>query len=72
MTIWIDPTLSVADRIQIEQILSHRANEIAVVLDEYRKDGHRIESVEHALTREITRLRGLAMRVLPRNPEDEG
>lgn len=56
---------------QIAEILKRRANEIAGFADEYRRDPKHHGSVELALSREIDRLRRLAERVSPAEPEDE-
>ncbi len=63
--------LSAPERRQIEEVLDRRANEIALYLDEYRKDGKHFGSVELALSREIERLRRLADRVNPQPEDDE-
>lgn len=63
--------LSPSERAQIAQILSRRANEIAQFSDEYRRDPKYHGSVEFALTREIERLRRLADRVNPEEPDTE-
>ena len=55
---------------QIAEILSRRANEIAGFAGDYKQDGKHFGSVELALTREIERLRKLAIRVCPPEPED--
>ena len=56
---------------QIAEILKRRANEIGGFYDEYRKDKGYFGSVELALQREIDRLRHLAERVNPPEPENE-
>lgn len=56
---------------QIAEILNRRANEIAGFNGDYRKDSSHFGSVELALTREIERLRRLADRVCPPEPEDD-
>ena len=61
--------LTPSDRMQIAEILSRRANEIAGFSDEYRRDDKHYGSVELALTREINRLRRLAERVNPQSPD---
>ena len=61
--------LTKTERQQIAEILSRRANEIAGFAGDYRKDGNHFGSVELALTREIERLRRLADRVSPPEPE---
>jgi hypothetical protein len=63
--------LTKSERKQIAEILSRRANEIAGFSGDYRKDGNHFGSVELALSREIERLRRLADRVNPPDPEDE-
>lgn len=63
--------LTKSERAQISEILSRRANEIAGFSDDYRNDGNHFGSVELALTREVERLRRLADRVSPPDPEDE-
>ena len=63
--------LTKSERKQIAEILDRRANEIAGFNSDYKKDGNHFGSVELALTREIERLRRLADRVNPPEPEDE-
>ena len=63
--------LTQSERVQIEEILERRANEIAGFSDEYRRDPKHYGSVEFALTREIQRLRRLAERVNPQFEEQE-
>lgn len=63
--------LTPSEREQIEEILDRRANEIAGFSDEYRRDPKHYGSVEFALTREINRLRRLAERVNPAQPETD-
>ena len=63
--------LTKSEKAQIAELLSRRANEIAGFLNDYRKDAGHYGSVELALTREIERLRRLADRVSPPEPEDE-
>lgn len=65
------PELSKGDREQIAAILERRANEIANFNDQYRRDDKHYGSVELALSREIKRLRRLAERVNPPEPEEE-
>lgn len=67
----VAPDLTKKEREQIAEILSRRANEIAGFSGDYRKDGNHFGSVELALTREIDRLRRLAERVNPPEPEDD-
>lgn len=62
-------TLTKFESEQIEEILDRRANEIAGFLSDYRNDPKHFGSVEFALTREIDRLRRLAERVNPAEPE---
>ena len=59
------------ERNQVAEILCLRANEIACFSSDYKNDGNHFGSVELALTREIERLRRLAGRVNPPDPEDE-
>lgn len=63
--------LTKAEREQIATILSRRAQEIAGFADTYRNDPKHYGSVEFALSREIDRLRRLAVRVNPPEPEGE-
>ena len=63
--------LTKAEREQIATILARRANEIAGFADTYRSDPKHYGSVECALSREIDRLRRLAERVNPAEPECE-
>lgn len=63
--------LTKTEREQIAEILIRRANEIAGFSSEYRADPKHYGSVEFALTREIDRLRRLAARVTPAEPEEE-
>lgn len=63
--------LTKSERAQIAEILSRRANEIATFNGDYRNNADHFGSVELALTREIDRLRRLAMRVNPPEPGDE-
>ena len=63
--------LTRSEREQISEILRRRANEIAGFNDEYRRDSKHYGSVEFALSREIQRLRRLAERACPPEPEDE-
>ncbi|MDI3489624.1 MAG: hypothetical protein PWP11_901 [Thauera sp.] len=63
--------LTPSEREQIAEILKRRANEIAGFRGDYSKEGSHFGSVELALTREIERLRRLAGRVCPEEPEDE-
>ena len=63
--------LTASEREQIASILSRRANEIASFSMDYQKDDKHHGSVELALTREMERLRRLAERVNPAEPEDD-
>ena len=63
--------LTTSERGQIGEILERRANEIAGFSDEYRRNPQHFGSVEFALTREINRLRRLAERVNPEEPDAE-
>lgn len=65
------PELSKGEREQVAEILERRANEIAGFNDQYRRDDKHYGSVELALSREINRLRRLAERVNPPEPEEE-
>jgi hypothetical protein len=66
----IDVDLTTSERKQIAEILERRANEVASFSDEYRRNPGHFGSVEFALTREIERLRRLAERVNPAEPDD--
>lgn len=59
------------EQLQIADILKRRANEIARFSTEYKKDKGHFGSVELALTREIDRLRTLAERICPVEPEED-
>lgn len=61
--------LTKTERNQIGEILRRRANEIAGFSDTYRRQPEHCGSVELAHSREITRLRRLAERVDPPEPE---
>lgn len=63
--------LTNGERKQIAEILGRRANEIAGFSGKYRDDQNHYGSVDLALTREIERLRRLAERVNPAEPDDE-
>lgn len=63
--------LTKGERAQIAEILSRRANEIAGFYGNYRGNPEHYGSVELALSREIDRLRRLAERVNPPEPERE-
>lgn len=63
--------LTKSERNQIGEILSRRANEIAKFSRTYTEKSDHHGSVELALTREIERLRNLANRVNPPEPEDD-
>lgn len=56
---------------QIAEILGRRANEIAGYCGDYRNDPKHYGGVELAMTREIERLRRLADRVCPSEPEGD-
>jgi len=64
-------TLTHTERAQIAEVLQRRANEIAGFSADYKRDTGHFGSVELALTREVERLRRLASRVNPPEPEDE-
>lgn len=64
-------TITRKECVQIAEILNRRANEIAGFSADYKKDGNHFESVELALSREIERLRNLASRVNPPDPEED-
>jgi hypothetical protein len=61
--------LTANNRAEIAEILSRRANEIAMFSSEFRQNPNHFGSVELALSREIERLRRLADKVNP--PEDD-
>lgn len=63
--------LNKKERTQVAEILRRRANEIAQFSGEYQGNTNHFGSVELALTREIYRLRTLAERVSPPEPEDD-
>jgi hypothetical protein len=63
--------LTKAERQQIGEILKRRAQEIGGFANDYRNDPKHYGSVELALSREIDRLRRLADRVNPAEPEQE-
>ena len=63
--------LTKPEREQIAEILERRANDIASHMRTVLKDGEPA-SVEFAMTREISRLRRLACRVNPPEPEEDG
>lgn len=67
----ISGPLTISERAQISEILKRRANEIAGFSDGYRNNSGHFGSVEFAMTREINRLRRLAERVNPTEPEEE-
>lgn len=68
----IAPTsLTKTEREQIAEILKRRANEIAGYNGEYVRDDKHYGSVSLALSRETERLRRLAERVCPPEPEDD-
>lgn len=62
--------LTKKEREQIAEILKRRANDIASHMRVVIKDGEPA-SVEFALSREIERLRRLAVRVNPPEPEGD-
>ncbi len=62
--------LTLSERKQIAELLERRANEIARFSSDYQRSENHFGSVELALTREISRLRTLAMRVNPPAPEE--
>lgn len=65
--------LTKAEREQIAEILERRAHEVSGFTNDYRRGDQHHGSVELALTREIARLRRLAERVNPAEPEaDDG
>lgn len=66
-----DTELTPIECSQIAEILNRRANEIAGFSADYRRDSNHFGSVELALTREIERLRRLALKVCPLPPDDE-
>ena len=61
--------LTKSEREQISEILKRRANEIAEFSHAYSNGQNNFGSVELALSREIERLRRLAERVNPPEPE---
>ena len=63
--------LTKGERAQVAEILTRRANEIASFHGDYRSRPEHYGSVELALSREIDRLRRLAERVNPPEPESE-
>jgi len=63
--------LTINERQQIAEILERRSNEIAGFSADYKRDTGHFGSVELALSREIQRLRRLAERVSPSEPEEE-
>jgi hypothetical protein len=67
----MDLTISKKDRVEIADILSRRANEIAGFANDYRGKAEHYGSVELALTREMERLRVLAHKVNPPPGEEE-
>lgn len=62
--------LTLSERKQIAEILNRRANEVAGFCVEYREDKKHHGSVEFALSREISRLRKLAERINPAQPDE--
>ena len=65
------PDLTKKEREQIAEVLRRHANEIAGFSGDYRNDPKHHGSVGLALAREIERLRRLADRVCPPEPEDD-
>ena len=63
--------LTKSERSQIAEILDRRANEIAGFNGAYVSDDKHFGSVAFALTREIERLRRLADRVNPTEPDND-
>ena len=63
--------LTKKERNQIGEILRRRANEIAGFAGSYQNDPKHFGSVELAMTREMERLRRLAERADPPEPEEE-
>jgi len=63
--------LTTSERKQVAEILNRRANEIAKFSGSYRDNPEHFGSVELALAREIDRLRTLAIRVNPPQPEED-
>jgi len=63
--------LTKSERDQIGEILKRRANEIAGFSDDYRRKPEHYGSVELTMSREISRLRRLAQRVNPPQPDAE-
>lgn len=63
--------LTKSEQRQVAEILTRRANEIAGYCDEYRRGPGYFGSVELSMTREIARLRHLACRVNPPEPEEQ-
>jgi hypothetical protein len=62
--------LSKKEAEEVSEILSRRANEIAIYKTDMMKEKHYLGSVELALTREMERLRSLAEKVNPMILED--
>jgi hypothetical protein len=62
--------LSKKEAEEVSEILSRRANEIAIYKTDMMKEKHHLGSVELALTREMERLRSLAEKVNPMILED--
>lgn len=63
--------LSRIEREQVAEILDRRSNEISGFANSYRQNPEHFGSVELALSREIARLRRLADKVNPPEPEEE-
>ena len=60
-----------SDRKEIAEILDRRSREIADFKHKYQRDENHFGSVELALSREISRLRGLAIKVNPPKPDKD-
>lgn len=56
-------------RLEIAEILTRRANEVAMFKADYTKDPNHMGSVEMALSREIYRLRTLAAAIAEETEE---
>lgn len=57
--------LTKLEKIDIQEILNRRANEVNGFKNDYTRNQDYYGSVELALTREIERLRGLAIKINP-------
>lgn len=64
--------LTKTEREQIATILKRRANEIAIFQMDIGRGAKDLASVNYALELEIDRLRRLAERVSPAEPENDG